>query len=169
MRELNVYEDGSSLLVGEQHYIIQHTTRNANGVTQTTYTYHYNDILAVKIDADGELEWMKKLGKKQTGSSGQGGMSYKYMKGNGAHYFIFLDNVKNLDLALDERPAGHSDGAGGFLTAYKIDDATGAVSKVSLFDLRDVYGINVYQFKIGRIVQTGPNEIIVEVYKKKIF
>lgn len=171
MRNLIVDEDGSLLLIGEQHYVMRHTT-TVNGKTQTYYTYHYNDLLVTKIHPDGELAWMKKMAKRQTGQGSsrmteQGGMSFKYFANKNSHYFLFLDNVKNLELGLNENPAGHSDGAGGFLTAYKIDDETGKVSKVSLFDTRDVHGIEVFQFQVDRIQQISADEFVVEVYKKK--
>lgn len=167
MRKLIVGDDGSILLVGEQYYVIAHTSSSSRGVSSTRYTYHYNSMLVTKIDKNGELAWMKKLGKTQTGSAGRGGMSFEYFNNNDSHYFMFLDNIKNLDLQPDERPAGHKDGAGGFFMAYKIDHELGDVSKVALFDTRDVKGIDVFQFQVSRIVQSSDAEFMVEVYKKK--
>ncbi len=166
MRDMILYEDGSIVLTGEQYYIIEHTTVNAQGQRSTYYTYHYNDILALKIDPNGDMAWMKKLGKRQTGRAGRGGMSFSYFDSGDKHYFLFLDNVKNLSLTLDQRPYGHTDGAGGFFTSYVIDDETGDVSKASLFDVRDVKGIEVFQFTVSRIVQISATEFVVEVYKK---
>lgn len=172
MRNLITFEDGSTMLIGEQHYVVQHTYVTSNGSTRTYYTYHYNDLLVTKMEPSGELAWMKKLGKKQTGRGQsyytiQGGMSFKYFRNKDAHYFLFLDNIKNLELGLDEVPDGHTDGAGGFLMAYKVDDNSGDVSKVALFDTRDVHGIDVFQFQVNRIVQTSATEFVIEVYKKK--
>ena len=173
MRELDAFDDGSILLTGEQYYIIRTTTQTSNG-SKTTYTPYYNHILAVKIGPDGNLSWMKKLGKRQKGKNysslmavRQGGCSYNYFKSNNKHYFFFLDNVNNSDLSLDERPKYHQDGAGGFFTAYVLTDDKGSISKENLFDMRDVKGIEVFQFHINRIVHISDNEFIVEVYKKK--
>lgn len=127
---------------------------------------------------------MKKLPKSQrfvTSSTGMGfgigfttsfkrngpDLSYKYMSTGKDHYLLYLDNIKNLDLPLNKYPATHASGKGGFLTAYKINDASGDVSKLSLFDLKDVKGIPVYQFTTSRIVQPNDKEIIVELYKKQ--
>lgn len=174
MRELVVFEDGSMLLNGEQYYVVERTTRSSNGATRTTYQPYYNDILSVRITADGELAWMKKLGKRQRGLSygsraavRQGGLSYEYFSNKGKNYFLYLDNVNNLDLTLNERPKYHQDQAGGFLTAYVVNDESGEITKESLFDMRDVKGIEVYQFQVNRIVQVSPTEFLVEVYKKK--
>jgi hypothetical protein len=110
---------------------------------------------------------MKKLPKRQEGGAGFGGMSYCYFISDKNHYMIFLDNEKNMDLPLTEVPARHVDGAGGFLTAYKINDASGAAEKVSLLNTRDVNGMEVFQFAPHRIMATDVNTLVFEAYKKK--
>ena len=169
LRNLIIGDDGSIVMIGEQYYVLVHTSYSSDGKSRTYYTYHYNDMLITKIDPDGELAWMKKLPKRQTGRKGRGGMGYKYVydEKSDEHFLLFLDNFKNMELSLDQVPANHSDGAGGFLTAYKIDGEDGAVTKASIFNVKDVNGTAVYQFQTGRIFSTKPGEIMVEVYKKK--
>ncbi len=180
-----VNDDGSFLLVGEVYYVTRSTTRTSNGGTRTTYHHHYKEMFMSKLTAAGKVDWMKKLTKSQTYSTSGGGgfgfggfssasfnragpdLSYKYMSTDTDHYLLYLDNIKNLNLPVNKYPATHSSGKGGFLTAYKIGDADGAVSKLSLFDLKDVKGIQVYQFNTGRIMQPSNDEIILELYKKK--
>jgi hypothetical protein len=94
-------------------------------------------------------------------------MSYAYFSGKNEDYFMFLDNEKNLNLPVDEVPARHVDGAGGFLMTYKINKETGVVKKTSLLDTRNINGMEVYQFKPTRILATGPSTIVFEAYKKK--
>ena len=167
LRRLIVQNDGSIIIVGEQHYIVTHTTYS-NGRSYTYYTYHYNDMLISKIDKNGELAWMKKLPKRQTGKNGLGGMSFKYMPGDGCHYMLFLDNVKNMNLSVNDYPNGHSDGAGGYLTAYKVDDSNGNVTKISILDTRDVKdGLEIFQFAVNRIIPVTLNSFVFEAYKKK--
>jgi hypothetical protein len=69
--------------------------------------------------------------------------------------------------AINEVPTRHSDGAGGFLTAYKIDDITGQTKKEYILDTRDVRGIELYQFRTSRIIPVSSNEFVFESYKKK--
>ncbi|HET6244621.1 MAG: hypothetical protein H0V01_08965 [Bacteroidetes bacterium] len=172
----NVYfeDDGSIVLVGEQHFITSHTTCNSKGNCRTTYVYHYNDILVTKIDSKGELAWMQKLPKRQRGGNGKGGMGFKFISGDNNYNFLFLDNEKNLDLSMNEIPALHHDGAGGFLTLYKVDKDFGNVSKVSIVNFKAVKlakdakkGQPVYQFSTSRILPLSRKQFAFEVYKKK--
>ena len=123
-------------------------------------------MLVTKIGVDGKLAWMKKLPKYQQSASGFNGISFKYLEANGKHYMLFLDNIKNINLALDQRPARHLDGQGGFLTAYQIDHVTGEVTKLSIFDTKNVKGTEVFQFCPDRIFSLSQNEFALEAYKK---
>ena len=172
LREVHVQSDGSIIIIGEQHYIIEHTYTDSKGNTHTTYTYYYNDILVTKIAKDGELAWMKKLPKSQRGGAGLGGMSFKYIKQGNYHYFFYLDNIKNIDLPTNKRPAFHMDGKGGIYTAYRLDDETGEVKKTSILDFANVK-INgykkpqkLYQFSKTRVFKTSQG-VVFEAYKKK--
>ena len=167
MRKIIVDEDGSLMMLGEQFYVLSHTSFS-DGKARTYYSYHYNYILAVKIDKNGEMAWINDLPKIQVSRAGRGGMSFEYFYNNENHYCLFLDNINNLKLKLEDNTyEAHRDGAGGFFTAYKINHKSGEVEKVSLFDTRDVKGIDVFQFQVDRIVQISPTEFVVEVYKKK--
>ena len=194
-KEVGIYEldlddvivnsDGSLALVGEVYYMKVTTSYNASSKsTTTTYHYYYQEIFMCKINSAGDMQWMQKLPKNQYRKSSGGGvgygfsmhfntkvnnydLSYKYMEKNGSHYLLYLDNVKNMNLGLNEYPARHMSGKGGYLTAYKLDDSTGDVSKLSLFDMKDVNGIAVYQFSTDRIIKASEEEVLLELYKKK--
>jgi len=184
LKKLVVQADGSIVLVGERFHIETRSYYDFQSKrTRTTTIYHYDDMLITKISSDGNLAWMKKLPKRQTLTTSsshygysfsytaryvlRGGLSYEYMGGDHKHYLIFLDNEKNKDLTIDEVPAVHVNGAGGFLTAYEINDEDGKVQKYSILDIRDVQGMEVYQFSTDRILPTSPNQFVLEVYKKK--
>ncbi|MGH1339613.1 MAG: hypothetical protein ACRBFS_26075 [Aureispira sp.] len=160
MKRFIVQDDNSIVLIGEQFYIKEHSS---NG--RVYYTYHYEDMLITKIDPTGTLAWMKKLPKRQASGNPRGGVSFKYLAIKGKHYVVFLDNVKNMTLGLNKRPAVHIDGKGGFLTAYGVDDTTGKVGKISIFDSRNVQGIKIKQFSTYRMLQCSQDEFILEAYK----
>ncbi len=158
--------DGSLTIVGQQYKLVVHTTTSSSGGTRTTYTYHYNDMLVTRIKADGTLAWMRRLPKNQYGARNPGGLSYKNINSQNHQYYLFLDNLKNLNLPIDQVPARHVDGAGGILTAYKINEETGEVSKVSILDMKNVNGTELFQFSTNRILQVSPTDFVVEAYKK---
>jgi hypothetical protein len=62
----------------------------------------------------------------------------------------------------------HSDNRGGFLTAYRLNNKTGVVEKVSIFntlDIKEQY--KLYQFQTGRMLPVSKDEFIIEFYKKQ--
>ena len=161
MQKIVTNSDGSTIFLAEQHY----TKRVRTGKSYTTY-YYFRDMVITKIDKKGTVLWQKKVPKTQMGKAGKGGMGVAYINGKDSHYLLFLDNAKNANLSLSKVPAQHQDGRGGFLTAYKIDDATGEVERHSIFDVRDVKGTEAFQFKTTRIFEVKDNVFIVEVYIK---
>ncbi len=136
VRDIVVEGDGSVLITCEEYYVVISTYTNSNGSTYTTYTYYYEDILASKINANGNFAWVKKIPKKQRGNSGRGTMSFKLISDAGGYYFLYLDNKKNMELAEDEVPKYHVDGFGGQVVVAKIDNA-GTVTKELVFDTRE--------------------------------
>lgn len=170
LTNLVVREDGSIILAGEKQYSITTTTTSFSNGSMSTYTstsYYYTDILVTKINPDGKLGWMKKIPKFQRGFSGQGGMSYKFFSNETDNFFVFLDNVKNIDLPIDKTPAMHSDRHGGYLTAVKIDDINGETKKGSILNAREVEDFELHQFSTDRVIKTSNTNFVFEAYKKK--
>lgn len=80
--------DGGWVLLAEQFYITvsTYTTTSPNGGTSTrtvTY-YHYDDIIAIKMNPKGEIEWNAKIAKNQKSSGYLSILSYvwSYCDGN---------------------------------------------------------------------------------------
>ena len=156
--------DGSFVILGEQRYVVVRTTHSKKG-TRTTYRYYYRDILATKIGADGTLVWMHKLPKYQVGSVGKSTMSYTHLFAGDKHFLVYLDNVKNLNLADDEFPHRHSDKHGGYFTAYIIDDTTGDVQKEAIFNTRDIQGRELEHFNTDKLLSLSKSEILIEGFE----
>ncbi|HRO41529.1 MAG TPA: hypothetical protein PL009_01750 [Flavipsychrobacter sp.] len=136
LRNIVVNSDGSIQVYGEEAYKIITTTYNGRS-RNTTVDYYYNDILGMNIGADGELKWVTKVPKLQHGiNSGLAGMSFKLFPHNNNQYIFFMDNMKNIDLPVDEAPKQHVDGRGGVLMVVKIDE-NGKKSKAKIFDVRE--------------------------------
>lgn len=159
--EFEVEEDGSIFILGERQYV-----RNEFYGPKQQTVYHFSNAVATKINPDGSIRWMKKLPKNQAGIRGKGGMGVKYIRSKDGHYVLFLDNVKNANLTIAKAPVPHKDGAGGFLTAYKLDDATGEIEKHNILDVRDLQGVKLYQFNTTRIFNVSDTLFLLETYIK---
>ena len=157
VRDIVVDQSGGVFITCEEYYVVVHTYYSTNGGSRTTYTYYYQDIIAAKINASGNFDWVRKIPKRQRGTSGRGTMSFKLVADASGYYFLYLDNLKNMEIAEDEEPKYHVDGMGGQVIVSRLDMA-GALSKELLFDVRkediriypaDFDKINSNQF-IGR-------------------
>lgn len=96
--ELIIGDDGSVFLVGEKYYVTTSTTTSSNGQTKTSYTYHYDDIIVVRIDFGGNIMWAEKVGKKQKSTNDFGFYSSYTLSVIGDKlYFIFNDHIKNIN------------------------------------------------------------------------
>lgn len=166
LTDVSVQPDGSFVMAGEQYKVEVSTSVSTYG-TSTSVRYFYSDILAIKINSDGTLAWMKKVPKRQRGNRGQGGMSYKYFNTKDSHYFVFLDHVDNFDLKIDQEPKEIKDGRESNLTAIKLNDADGALSRGTILNSTEVDDMKMYQFSTDRILKTSENSFMLEVYKKK--
>ena len=157
-----VKPDGSAYFIGERQYM----QKPLFGSNQ--YQYRYENMVMIKVNKDGELAWMKKLPKRQRGYAGIGQMSFSYIEGKTSDYVVYVDNPKNINLdASGGVPVAHSDGMGGYLTAYKVDHETGDLEKHTICDLNNINGTKAYQFHTARIVKSSDNVFLMEVYIKK--
>ena len=79
----------------EEFYISTYTTMNANGGMSTHTVYHYNDIMAMRLDGNGHLKWARNINKAQTGFTTS---SFTTLPINDSTYFFIncSDNVKKL-------------------------------------------------------------------------
>lgn len=141
VRNIVVEKDGSVLLACEEYFVTEHTSYSSGpggtmGSSRTTYIYHYDDILASKIDASGNFLWMRKIPKRQQGGRGRGTMSFKLISDETGYYFLYLDNKKNEKMEEDDTPAKHQDGFGGQVMEAKVDNS-GNLTKEIVFDTRE--------------------------------
>lgn len=160
-RNLHVNKDGSILFVGEQNYIIDNSSKSY---------YTYNDILISKIDNNGQLAWMKKIPKRQNGFWGPGNMSFAFIPTEDLFYFIYLDNVNNMNISLNavpEKLANRSLPSEGVLIVNKLDYNTGNISKKLLFNTDGITGLKSSSFFARSIVKLKYNELIMVLYRDK--
>ncbi len=95
--KLLVGKDGSAILVAEQYYSHQTITYGQNGATTVRNYYHYDNVIAVKVNPAGQIVWAQKIPKRQITLNDNGFYSsYALAIANGKICFIFNDNPKNL-------------------------------------------------------------------------
>jgi hypothetical protein len=166
LKKVIMQEDKSIVLIGEQVYDIEKTKSYPEEKLQIDLNHHYNDIFVVKMDSLGNMSWMKRLPKRQVGGKEKGGMSYRHLTFGNDHYFLFLDNAKNMSLPVGVRPLQHLNEQGGHLVYYKITDSNGDVRKKDLFDMRYINGYSLHQFASNRITKINEREFALEFYKR---
>jgi len=163
VRDLLVDPDGSIFISCEEYWveIIPSASKDMHSET----IYHYGDIYGSKISAGGQFEWLRKIPKRQRGTEGRGTMGFKLINDSSGFYFLYLDNIHNMNLGEAETPKYHVDGKGGQVIVSKID-YRGNVSKELLFDTRDE-DIMIYPAEFTRIY--GSQFIGRARIKKKLF
>lgn len=164
--------DNSFTIFSEQRYVTEKYMTTATGI-KPKYTYHYRDVFAFNILEDATFKWFHKLPKHQVGTYGKRAMSFTYMKGGGNYYVVFLDDFKNLRLALDGFAYKLFDGKGGYLyvMAYVINQEKGLVDKVAVINTKDIKGYKMSRFGMDKIIRLSDTNLIIEASdpKKKNF
>jgi hypothetical protein len=150
MRQTEVLSDGSIVGSLEQYFVITNTyTDPRTGITRTTYTYYYNDIIAFKVGSDGGFDWLSKINKTQI-SSNDGGYLSSYVRfvDNGKLCFVFNDNVNNYDdagkfLKPERLSAASFSNKRNVVAIVEVDLADGSYDRRSFFDRKEIASILV--------------------------
>lgn len=101
MRKLYFDNEGNVLLLAEDFYVVQHCRTDSRGVTTCYYTYHYDDLIAVRINKQGDIDFNIKIDKKLTFGAPVGESFITFFE-NGKWFFIYNENLKNMKDAEDE-------------------------------------------------------------------
>ena len=158
--------DGGIVLIGEQFDIKSGTYATSSG--RSTNYYYYDDVLITKIAANGAIEWIVNLPKRQSSNRYQGAMSYKHLFCNGKHLLLYLDDKDNVSLSIYDTPVRYKSEDRGVLMAYVVDDTSGLVKKEILLNTKStVERGQLYQFNTKRIVEGNNSDFYIEFYKKK--
>lgn len=97
-RKILITSTNDIVFNAEEYYVTVHTTYSQNGGSQTTYVYHYDDIVSAKINNTGDIIWARNINKRQATSGGSSYISYtSTLKGNDTYFFINTgEKVKKL-------------------------------------------------------------------------
>lgn len=99
MRLFEPTQDGGSFGLAEEYYMRVTTSHDPKtGRTTVTYHYYYNDLIAFKLNKEGELEWKKKIQKYQYTTDDNGFFSsFTCQRTKEKFYILFNDNAQNYD------------------------------------------------------------------------
>lgn len=150
MREATIMEDGSIVGTMEQIYIqVRSFADTRTGQSSSTYYYYYNDIIAYRINPEGEFAWIEKVPKLQV-STNDGGpfSSYESFVDNGKVSFIFNDDIRNYDdtgkfidsTQLWTASYGRNKNA---VALAEIDLLTGEQNRQTFFDRSEINALTV--------------------------
>lgn len=165
LRDLVPRGDGGAVLLAEQYFVtVVCTTDPKTGQTRCTYYYHYNDIIVVSVDPDGQIEWATKVSKRQT-SANDGGYfsSFAHMVTDGKLYFIFNDTKKNLEVERQGRYFNYSLGDKNGIVMLASVDADGNVERRALLSNEEITAIT--RPKLCR--QVSPTDFLLYAKRRK--
>lgn len=103
-------KDGGAWFLAEQYYVTEQFLMDGNtGRSNISYTYHYNDILVVKVNNEGEIQFAKRIPKAQY-SINDGGpyLSYALSSTESGISILFYDHLENTNLILSQKPRAMS-------------------------------------------------------------
>lgn len=82
-------EDGSLLFNAEEYFVTRSVEANPSGGRVQVERYHHNDIVSVKLNATGDLEWARNINKTEVTQGDGAYASYSsYSKGGDTYFFI---------------------------------------------------------------------------------
>lgn len=150
LKEITILEDGSIVGTMEQYYMQVRSTYDArSGQSSNTYFYYYNDIIAYKINPEGEFDWVKKIMKNQVSTNDNGPFSsYECFVDGGKVSFIFNDNVRNYDLngeyiEVDNVYSATYSKRNNVVALASIDLENGNIDRRTFFDRNEIDAIAV--------------------------
>lgn len=158
VRDVKNMKDGSTVVTMEQYYIQVRSYPDSRGAqTSNSYYYYYNDIIAYKIDENGEFIWQDKIRKYQV-STNDGGpfSSYKSFVSENKIFFIFNDNTDNYNengvyLDPEEVSAANYGKRKNATAIAEIDLNTGEKTRTTFFDKTELQALAVPKlFSINR-------------------
>lgn len=93
--EIILRSDGGAVLIGEQYYVVSSTYYTGTGLNRTantTYNYHYEDMIVININPDASIAWATSIPKDQS-SSTRAFSSYAHAIVKGKIHFIYNERI----------------------------------------------------------------------------
>ena len=88
LRSIHSSDNNECIVNAEEFYITSHYVSNGQGGGYWRYTYHFRDMISLKLNADGKLLWARNINKKQAASSYSPYLSFTTSYKNDKVYFF---------------------------------------------------------------------------------
>jgi len=164
-RDIVLRSDGGAVLIGEERYSRTYSRYVANGTGGGYYTYYTifyrNDLLAIDIGPDGDIEQAFRVPKRQQQTDSDILLSYAMAVAGGKIRFVFNDRAENLELrGTNLRPKTYTPSgmrrARQVVELVSLDMANGDYEREALTTAKEA---DQYALPYAS-VQVAPNELI---------
>ncbi|MGB0896949.1 MAG: hypothetical protein ACPGU9_08415 [Flavobacteriaceae bacterium] len=88
LRSIHISDNNECIVNAEEFYITSHYVSNGQGGGYWRYTYHFRDMISLKLNAEGKLLWARNINKKQAASSYSPYLSFTTSYKNDKVYFF---------------------------------------------------------------------------------
>lgn len=95
--------DGSLLFNAEEYFVTRSLESNASGGRVQKERFHYNDIVSIKLDANGKMLWARNINKTEVTQGDGAYASYTSFSKDGNTYFFICTAADNPQLLNNER------------------------------------------------------------------
>ncbi|WP_281323255.1 hypothetical protein [Flavobacterium aestivum] len=163
LQDVYVCKNGDLVFIGEQKDSYYSSGNLPSGGGGHTVTF-YKNIIAVKVKPNGNVVWENKIPKNEVNKS-----THWHVNLNNSYYFLFMDNIHNINLALNKKPYDAFGGHDEYLNIVKISDSEGSVSGGEIFNNEDFKNYDIKKYVASDRVpfKISENEIIFEIYQTK--
>ncbi|WP_298426551.1 hypothetical protein [uncultured Kordia sp.] len=160
-KSLHVLSNGDVVVNAEEFFVTTYTTTNSSGFTNTRTRFHFNDIMSIRMDKEGNLKWARNINKAQTNPNNS---SFTSTSIGGSSYFFIncADKIKKKKdgrLFFKQATPKKSN-----LYMLKIDES-GEISYKKLVD--DKESKVHYKVNQGEVSANGAEIILLGKKKKK--
>lgn len=136
-KNVSVNKDGSILYNAEEYFVTNSVQANSSGGRLRVERFHHNDIVSAKLNASGDVQWIRNINKAEVTQGDGAYASYSSYCKNGKTYFFISTSSENPQLLSGERllfKQGLSRNRNVF--AIQLDEA-GKISYEKLIDDQD--------------------------------
>lgn len=85
---LHITDDGGMIFNAEEYFVTENYQSDHSGSGRMVDRHHFNDIVCVKLDANGQLEWARNINKKEVRQGDEAYASYTSYYRKGSTYFF---------------------------------------------------------------------------------